>query len=260
MNWPRLCSKVPNPPWCNVIQPVCRRSRMMPLSNVSRQAGVGQLRGNVLSRWAHSSSPVGENGRNWAMNMMDSAFSRFTFCVFFVWCFLSFGAGSETFFGRLRLRLGTKCSDGPTSGRNVLAPTLAPHPCGKAREMTWVNWTERRHLAIAPRIELNELSSQTGDSERTFQPNWWLGNWTVLTLRQTVLNLDREDLVSSRTLPALMKRYANRRFLRYPRKHEGEGLNAPPAPRGLKMIIYCNNFQSHKVQIIWRFRLSINIR
>ena len=41
MNWPRLCSRVPDPPSCNVIQPLCRLSRMMPLSNVPRQVGRG---------------------------------------------------------------------------------------------------------------------------------------------------------------------------------------------------------------------------
>ena len=40
-------------------------------------------------------------------------------------------------------------------------------------------------------------------TERTFQTNWWLGNWTVLNWCQIILNFEREDLVSSRTLPAL---------------------------------------------------------
>ena len=73
------------------------------------------------------------------MNMMDSAFSRFTFCVFLFMIF-PLSEPEPRLFRRLRLRLGTKCFDGSSSGRNVpalaaLTPTPAPHPCGKLREI-----------------------------------------------------------------------------------------------------------------------------
>ena len=126
-----------------------------------------------------------------------------------------FRSRNRNFFRRLRLQLKTKCSDGSSSGRNVPtpAPTSAPHPYGKVREMNWVNWTERKHSATVPRTELSELFSQTGDwgtragrlrdlnwteltgrrhlaqlpwIERTFQTNWCLWNWTVLTWCRTV--------------------------------------------------------------------------
>ena len=58
-------------------------------------------------------------------------------------------------------------------------------------ELNWTNWTE----ALGPSAP--ELI------ERTFQTNWRLGNWTVLNGCQTILNFERENIVSSRTIPAL---------------------------------------------------------
>ena len=61
--------------------------------------------------------------------------------------------------------------------------------------MNWteskLNWTE----ALGPRA-LNWV-------EWTFHTNWLLGNWTILKWCQTILNFERQDLISSRTLPAL---------------------------------------------------------
>ena len=59
-------------------------------------------------------------------------------------------------------------------------------------ELNKLNWTEA--LGLVPPTELNEL----------FQTNWWLGNWTVLIWCQSILNFERGDIVSSRTLPDLM--------------------------------------------------------
>ena len=78
-----------------------------------------QLQGNVLSRWGHSSSPVHEKGRNWAVDMMDSGFSRFTFCRFVFMTFSLFRSRSRNVFRRFRLR--TKRSHSSGSGRNVPA-------------------------------------------------------------------------------------------------------------------------------------------
>ena len=43
-------------------------------------------------------------------------------------------------------------------------------------------------------------------TEQTFQTSWRLGNWTELNWCQTILNYEREELASSRTLRALVMR------------------------------------------------------
>ena len=143
----------------------------------------------------NSEAPVYENGRNWAVNMLDSAFSRFTSCIFFFMIFPLFRSRSRSLFRRHRLRLQTKCSDGSGSGRNVSAPVLHPpeKKFVKWTEWTELNWTESLDHRVSKWVE------------RTFQSNWWLGNWTILNWCQTILNFERENLVCSRTLPALAR-------------------------------------------------------
>ena len=96
-----------------------------------RTGGAGQLRGNVLSRWGHSSYPVRENGKSWAVNIMESAFSRFIFCASFLVIFAIFRSRSRDFFRRLWHR--TKCSDGSGSGSGRNVPPQATEPLLRLR-------------------------------------------------------------------------------------------------------------------------------
>ena len=89
-----------------------------------------------------------------------------------------------------------------SSQLNVEWTELRPNRAGQAnprqgRKSSWnklieLNWTE----ALGPRA--------SNWTERSFRTNCWLGNWTVLNWRQTILNFERADLVSSWTLTALL--------------------------------------------------------
>ena len=82
------------------------------------------------------------------------------------------------------------CRRGPRT-----VPLLLPNNWrldGLNRAWTELNWTE----ALGPHAP--------NWTERTFRTNWWRGNWTVLNWCQTILNFERDDLVSSQTLPALI--------------------------------------------------------
>ena len=67
------------------------------------------------------------------MNMMNSQFSHFTFCVFFM-IFPLLWSQSRNFFRQLQLR--TRCSGG--SGRNM--PALNLHPCCEV--LFYEHWTK----------------------------------------------------------------------------------------------------------------------
>ena len=88
--------------------------------------------------------------------MKDSAFSYFTFCVFFF--VVSSPSEPETKLFRrlrLRLRLRTKCSDGSDSDSSRNKP--APHP--------WIYYSTQNYFTASTRIPLlfitNDIFSDT---------------------------------------------------------------------------------------------------
>ena len=127
MNWPRLCSRVPNSSWCNVIQPLPTQSDTVgwyhcPICPDRRDGAAPRQCALPLRSLKLASS--------WEWEELSSeydGFCIFAFHVFFLMILLSFEAGLKLFL------------DGSRSGSKQNVPT-APAPA----EMYRVWWLQLR--------------------------------------------------------------------------------------------------------------------